>query len=171
FYQFTNSHPLYNTHHIKVGPDDDNIVVNFIGANLPHCDQGDRDYYCSTMLTLFKPWQTGKELKYSIENWNDAFSKHLFTARQLELMKNFNIQFECLDARDDYWAQLKKNASVLEEADFTFLEDCTSDNLYAHHSENDQDDIPLHLLQLGKREIKRQWEAMTMQNILTNLGW
>ena len=23
FYQFTNSHPLYNTHHIKVGPDDE----------------------------------------------------------------------------------------------------------------------------------------------------
>ncbi|KAF8234707.1 hypothetical protein L208DRAFT_1260384 [Tricholoma matsutake] len=91
FYQFTNTHPLYNPHHIKVGPDDDNIVVNFIGANLPHCDQGDREYYCSTMLTLFKPWQTGKELKFSIESWNDAFSNYLFTERQLELMKNFNI--------------------------------------------------------------------------------
>ena len=89
-------------------------------------------------------------------------------------MKNFNIRFECLDARDDYWAQLKKKASILstwEEADLTFLEDCTSDNLYAHHSENDEDDIPLHLLHIGKRELKWQREAMTMQNILTNLGW
>ncbi|KAF8237960.1 hypothetical protein L208DRAFT_1244646, partial [Tricholoma matsutake] len=85
FYQFTNSHPLYNTHHIKVGPNDNNVVANFIGANLPCCDQGDREYYCSTMLTLFKPWQTGKELGFDSENWDNAFSNHLFTARQLEL--------------------------------------------------------------------------------------
>jgi hypothetical protein len=61
--------------------------------------------------------------------------------------------------------------STWEEADSTFLEDCTSDNLYAHYPEDDQDDIPLHLLQLGKGEIRRQRETMTMQNIMTNLGW
>ncbi|KAF8224372.1 hypothetical protein L208DRAFT_1311848, partial [Tricholoma matsutake] len=141
------------------------VVVNFIGANLPHCAQGDREYHCSTLLTFFKSWQTGKELKSSIENWNNAFSNHLFTARQLDLMKNFNIQFECLVARGDYHAQLQKNTSVLptwEEADFTFLEDSTSDNPYAHSPENDQDVISLHLLQLGKGEIKRQQETMTM---------
>jgi hypothetical protein len=30
-------------------------VPNFIGQTLPQCDQGDCEYYCSTMLTLFKP--------------------------------------------------------------------------------------------------------------------
>ena len=36
----------------------------------------------------------------------------MFNARQLEIMKYFNVRYECLDARDDYAAQMKKGDNV-----------------------------------------------------------
>jgi ribosomal protein S18 acetylase RimI-like enzyme len=113
FYQFTPDHPLHSSHHIKLSPDNENIVVNFIGGNLLWCDQGDREYYCSAMLALFKPWWTGKELKSTTENWDTAFANHNYNTDQLSLIKNANIRYECLDAKDDYHAQMQKNAGVL----------------------------------------------------------
>jgi len=76
-------------------------VPNFIGGALPRSDRGDREYYCSTMLTFFKPWRTGKDLKLEDQSWDDAFETNVFNTRQLEIMKYFNVQYECLDARDD----------------------------------------------------------------------
>jgi hypothetical protein len=34
-------------------------------------------------------------------------------AQQNQLMQNFNIRYECLDARDDYRAQMKKGVDPL----------------------------------------------------------
>jgi len=31
-----------------------NIVPNFVDGSLPRCDKGDKEYYCATMLILFK---------------------------------------------------------------------------------------------------------------------
>src|SRR5882762_2564553 len=39
------------------------LISNFVGGSLPRCDKGDREYYCTTMLTLFKPWRHGQDLK------------------------------------------------------------------------------------------------------------
>jgi len=66
-------------------------VLNFIGVTLPQCDQGDHEYYCFTMLTLFKLWQSGYDLKGANISWDDVFSAHLFNDCQLELMRNFNV--------------------------------------------------------------------------------
>jgi hypothetical protein len=44
-------HPLYKTHKVKFDKQKKNIVPNFVGVSLPRCDQGDREYYCATMLT------------------------------------------------------------------------------------------------------------------------
>jgi len=64
------------------------------------------------MLTLFKPWRHGKNLKEDDQSWDEAFTDYKFTPRQIELMKFFNIRYECNDARDDYSKLLKqKNAS------------------------------------------------------------
>ena len=60
------------------------------------------------MLTFVKPWRTGKGLKSEDQSWDDAFTSHMFNTRQLEIMKYFNVRYECLDARDDYAAQMKK---------------------------------------------------------------
>ena len=62
------------------------------------------------MLTLFKPWRRGLDLKNSAQaTWDDIFNDYDFGTQQLQLMKNFNIQYECLDACDEYHAQLKKS--------------------------------------------------------------
>jgi hypothetical protein len=54
-YRFLPEHPQYLTYKIICKAENPYIVPNFVGGTLPHCDQGDREYYCSTMLTLFKP--------------------------------------------------------------------------------------------------------------------
>jgi len=65
-----------------------------------------------TMLTLFKPWRHGKNLKEDEWSWDEAFTNYKFTPCQIELMKFFNICYECNDARDDYSKLLKqKNAT------------------------------------------------------------
>jgi len=48
---------LYETHQVSVTKFK-NLIPNFAGGSLPRCDRGDREYYCTTMLTLFKPWET-----------------------------------------------------------------------------------------------------------------
>ena len=103
---FLKLHPQFQTHQVSF-VNDDNIVLNFLGGSLPHCDQGDREYYCLTMLTLFKPWRSGKDLKSADQTWDETFNHHNFTFRQQQLMKNFNLRYECIDARDDYSAQLQ----------------------------------------------------------------
>jgi hypothetical protein len=71
-YEFLNSHPQYQTHYIQ-HINDDNIVPNFLGGSLPRCDQEDREYCCLTMLTIFKPWRSGKDLKSNTHTWDITF--------------------------------------------------------------------------------------------------
>ncbi|KAM6488798.1 hypothetical protein JOM56_015747, partial [Amanita muscaria] len=47
---FLKQHPQYKTHHVHCIEGNDRIVPNFIGGSLPRQDQGDCEYYCSTML-------------------------------------------------------------------------------------------------------------------------
>jgi hypothetical protein len=65
-YRYTQEHLLCDTHGTMVKNDNANIVVNFVGWPLPRCDRGDREYYCLTMLVLFKPWRSGLHLKEEI---------------------------------------------------------------------------------------------------------
>jgi len=45
--------------YVLVQKDDNLTVPNFVGGSLPQSDHSDREYYCSIMTTLFKPWRTG----------------------------------------------------------------------------------------------------------------
>ncbi|PBK65093.1 hypothetical protein ARMSODRAFT_861154, partial [Armillaria solidipes] len=47
--QFVDRHPLCLSHHVKVVPDAERKVPNFVGGMLPHKDKGDREYYCLAM--------------------------------------------------------------------------------------------------------------------------
>jgi hypothetical protein len=84
------SHPLYTTHATviatKFNPDNLKNVPNLIGPPLPRRDQGDCEYYCSTMLTSCKPWCTGNDLKALNTTWDEEFSKYKFTAQQNQFM-------------------------------------------------------------------------------------
>lgn len=56
---FLVGHSQRNTHVVKLIPSrSETFLLNFIGGPLPRCDQGDFEYYCRTMLTLFKPWRS-----------------------------------------------------------------------------------------------------------------
>ena len=101
YYAFQPEHPLYKTHQVFIDESAE-VIPNFAGGSLPRCDHGDREYYCATMLTLFKPWRSGKDLKDVNYSWDETFSSYVFTSRQKELMKFFNIRYECNDARDDF---------------------------------------------------------------------
>ena len=93
--QFISEHPLSETHGVRCLKTA--RIPNFVGNTLPRHDQGDREYYCSTMLALFKPWRSGLDLRCQSESWDEAFLSHDFSSRQLEVMKNMNIRYECLD--------------------------------------------------------------------------
>ncbi|KAF8223498.1 hypothetical protein L208DRAFT_1517224, partial [Tricholoma matsutake] len=127
------------------------------------------------MLALFKPWQTGEELKTAIKNWDTAFDNHIFNTDQLSLIKNANIRYECLDANNDYHAQMQKSAGVLPvwEENNRIWDDVEADNPFdtVFPINDDDESIPLDLLQLGWAELRRQQDIMTMRNIMTNLGW
>jgi len=110
--EFLEMHPLYDTHLAHFNPKKIRTVPDFIGGSLPRRDRGDRDYYCTTMLTLFKPWRNGRDLKNENESWDEAFSNYVFTSCQVQLMNYFNLRYECLDARDDFSAQLKKGKEL-----------------------------------------------------------
>ena len=112
FHHFLKDHPLYHSHHVTLLDNKQEWVPNFVGGAIPRSDHGDREYYCSTMLAFFKPWRTGKDLKSENQIWDDAFTTHMFNTRQLNIMKYFNVSYECLDARDDYAAQMKKGDNV-----------------------------------------------------------
>ncbi|KAL1677036.1 hypothetical protein EV122DRAFT_198682, partial [Schizophyllum commune] len=61
---FLDTHPQHASHHVWCDPSKrDYVIPNFVGGAIPRNDQGDREYYCATMLTLFAPWRRGRDLK------------------------------------------------------------------------------------------------------------
>ncbi|KAJ7732512.1 hypothetical protein B0H16DRAFT_1328707, partial [Mycena metata] len=86
----------------------DNIIPNFMGGAIPRSDRGDREYYCMTIMTIFKAWRAPSDLKDEESTWDQTFNEHVFTARQRELLGHFNLRFECNDARDDHYNTMKE---------------------------------------------------------------
>jgi hypothetical protein len=84
---FQNGHPLADSHGTHCRSPSKACVPNFVGVTLPRFDQGDREYYCCSMLTIFKPWRSGLDLKRREETWDEAFSAASFSPRQLEIMQ------------------------------------------------------------------------------------
>jgi hypothetical protein len=169
-YLFTEIHPLYDSHGTRCVPMEKSLVPNFVGAVLPRRDQGDHEYYCLTMLTLFKPWRSGFDLKPKNEIWDDTFRSHKFTQQQIQLMDNFNLRYECLDARDDFHAQLRKHS--------TGIPSWVSENDILQDEEVDVGcDVTAELTTanattlLGKKYQKQCQEIESMRSIMQNLGW
>ncbi|KAF8222189.1 hypothetical protein L208DRAFT_1323984 [Tricholoma matsutake] len=95
---FASEHPLAKTHGVCWLSNKQKCVPNFLGPTLPRQDHGDRDYYCSTMLTFFKPWNSGYDLKTEEDTWEEAFDKYTFAPYDCEVMCYANIHYECLDS-------------------------------------------------------------------------
>jgi hypothetical protein len=84
---FLDEHPQSKTHKARMTEEKNAKVPNFQGGILPKKDQGNHEDYCMTMLTLFKPWRTGFQLKELEQSWSEAFEQYEFTERQKEIMK------------------------------------------------------------------------------------
>lgn len=136
FQPFKSTHPLYLSHEVVCHLDHlESHVPNFAGGVLPRCDVGDYSYYCMSMLTFFRPWRSGKDLKEKTESWEEAFSRYEVKDKAKRLMLNFNLRYECLDAQDDFHAQLKKRTRAVKigkgfSGDITDSEDEDNDEDY-----------------------------------------
>jgi hypothetical protein len=173
---FMSDHPLADTHGSRWSKRV--RIPNFVGGTLPRCDQGDREYYCSTMLTLFRPWRSGLDLKSEGSSWDETFLSYQFSPCQLDLMKNMNLRYECLDARDDFHAQMQKGAIAMPNwADqgtgiFQDLDQIAVEEVINGHTDTNTvlDDFAIST-HVGKRD-KARTELMTeMRRMLSMLGW
>jgi len=167
---FPPKHPFASTLGVKCIPIAMGKFPNFTGHTLPRKDQGDREFYCLTMLTLFQPWRTGHDLKTAKVSWDEAFSDHPFMERQKILLKNMNICHECIDAKDDYYAQLKQGA----ETETTWVPDGEDgdDSLGDDSALNSVEFVDVLMTkELGRRTLGRLRQIEVMQHILTTLGW
>ncbi|KAF8573326.1 hypothetical protein K439DRAFT_1375753 [Ramaria rubella] len=144
--RFIDGHPQQDSHRIKFLPNNKGLVPNFVGGTLPRSDKGDHEYYCATMLTLFKPWCTGFDLKKDSETWTEAFTSHTFTDRQLQIMRFLHIIFECNDARDDHRAQRLKGHTMSK--DNIFFDDDNDQN------ENNYEDLPHEQLDMPDMQLE-----------------
>ena len=178
---FLPGHPQCATHHAHLKKENPLVVPNFLPNTLPRSDRGDREYYCCTMLTLFKPWRSGKDLKLKNTSWDESFVTHEFTKRQLEIMKYFNVRYECLDARDDYSAKRSK-----EDGGFSYpwaTPDVLDELDRLHDSElavsgadfdpgAEYDGVEGDILNvLGKWGKNRRNEMLTAERTLKMAGW
>ncbi|KAJ3867897.1 hypothetical protein EV359DRAFT_33413 [Lentinula novae-zelandiae] len=151
-------------------------VPNFIGT-LPRPDKDDREYYCCTMLTLFCPWCSGEDLKKRDQSWHDAFEEYTFCNQNQLIMKNMNICFECLDAHDDYCAQLKSgklDVTKLPSSIPVQLHEDLVDRLDETHSDVDNVDEDCNQYTQDKKGtffLKRESAMNAMKDILFNIGW
>jgi len=170
--QFLPGHPLSATHVVKCDFEKtETMVPNFVGGPLPRHDQGDREYYCCTMLTLFKPWRTGRDLKTEGQTWNDGFEIYEFSDQHKNLMKNFNLRYECLDARDDFRAELRsKEAKSRKRVPQSFDDEFEENNNdeFVHHILNDEDEDFKMPSPAYEHEINLRREA---DAIMRSSGW
>ncbi|KAJ3831136.1 hypothetical protein F5878DRAFT_519870, partial [Lentinula raphanica] len=180
--QFLKDHPLHDTHVPIHHSKNRHLVPNFLGGNLPRPDKEDREYYCCTMLVLFCPWRSGKDLKQAEQTWHEAFELYNFPSHCITYIQNMNLRYEALDARDDFRAQMKSGKVSLSTLP-AFVQVDVNDNLSAElllAAGNDDDFLeddavilydPNTGMKKGPFFEKRQRAMETMKNILINLGW
>jgi len=170
FFPFLAEHLLYLTHEVTCDENkEETVVPNFVGGSLPRADQGDCEFYCATMLTIFKPWRNAGHLKGLDQSWDDAFTSCIFPSRESELIGNLNLQYECLDARDDFHAEMNKKVNEarrmrdFEESDF-------------ESSDSDEDDYAeqgkiFGMETVGKITRSRREQMDEMESLLKRVGW
>ncbi|KAH6892689.1 hypothetical protein BKA70DRAFT_1440735 [Coprinopsis sp. MPI-PUGE-AT-0042] len=120
------------------------------------------------MLTLFKPWQTGLELKQDNQLWDEAFRTSPFDCYTCKLIDNINLRYECMDAKDNLKSQHKKKYRAAlglspEDDDFDDIDDFDDGLDAAINANGSLDDDGL----LGKNRLSRLNQMRQAQNIMT----
>lgn len=151
-------------------------VPCFVGGLLPRRDVGNQEDYSLAMLTLFRPWRSGEELKAVDQTWEAAFSSHVFTDRQKQLMDFFQIRYECNDSRDDFHAQRRKANTAKNPIFGQFASE-----LDAQHGEDEataswnEKDVTAALEatwdEIGRTALNKLGQMIQIEKILDSVGW
>ncbi|EAU82082.1 hypothetical protein CC1G_09684 [Coprinopsis cinerea okayama7 len=172
FFRYLPGHPMADSHKIACDPSRRSYVVpNFLGPPLPRPDEGDQEEYYCTMLTLFKPWRTGIELRRADQSWAESFHAHPFTKRQKDIIKYMNVRYECYDARDDFQTQRMTEQSRQEtEEDELGLCDDDDMDMDPQHGEDDEsywrDKMIMNTWAVGQENFVKEAEE-----VLVQAGW
>ncbi|KAJ7865900.1 hypothetical protein B0H14DRAFT_2195068, partial [Mycena olivaceomarginata] len=130
------------------------------------------------LCNLFKPWRSPANLKDEVSTWDQAFKEYDFTKRQNQLMKNFNVRYECNDARDDHYTAMKKTLVEADSGkerstghpilgDFDDMKDDLDNSDYGL----DEDDLSDDDEEKGPKTGRLLKEAGEMDGILSECGW
>lgn len=180
WHPFLFSHPLIKSHAVRCDfARFDTHIPNFVGGTLPRSDKGDRQYYCITMLTLFKPWRRPADLKLPGISWESTFLDHPFTEKQRILITHFNVRYECNDARDDYFATMKRK---LEGSQAPFpsqfghiymgeKDDFSNDVRGFEHGLEDDTRTDSMFDEIGRRTNKISQDQEIAGDLLRSVGW
>ncbi|KIM46621.1 hypothetical protein M413DRAFT_49950, partial [Hebeloma cylindrosporum] len=173
YQQFMPGHPSHETHEVICNMDKlDNVVPNILGGPMPRSDSGDREFYCMTMLTLFKPWRTGKTLKEEGQTWDQAFLAYRFDERDKKIMNNFNLRYECLDARDDFHSVLKKKNRKFGLYNSNDIETPFSDSDSEDSDNGEYNDLKDDSYEeAGPVHLKTLRDMQEAENIVRKAGW
>ncbi|KAJ7697000.1 hypothetical protein B0H17DRAFT_867553, partial [Mycena rosella] len=170
---FQPEHELFKTHYVRCDRRAlETTVPNFVGGPLPRVDQGDREFYCCTMLTLFKPWRTGKDLKNDLDNWDESFTDYNFNEKATQLMKNFNVRYECNDARDDFAAQdRQKRRAMPMFSRWTKEGDEDDDNTTGWDYGEVMDEVTDNHIIPGPRYLAKEESMRQAEEVMIKSGW
>ena len=171
YLNFLPGHGQRNTHMVKLIPSrEETFVLNFIGGPLPRYDQGDFEYYCRTMLTLFRPWRNSRDLKDTHQSWADAFASYEFKPQYMKIMNNFNLRYECLDERDDYHAILKRQSKLKEnKTSLPFQHQYDNECYLGIHANLEEDYGNQNFL--GPNTIKKTQQMIETEIMMKKAGW
>jgi len=108
-------------------------------------------------------------------SWHKAFEQHSFSKEHIALIDNFHIKYECLDARDDYGAQLAKDepGAFVSSWDSEENNDCDVElnpNAVPDMTVFDLGDVPS-FLQEGTSYRKRKEQHLSMKRVLASVEW
>ena len=89
-------------------------------------------------------------------------------------MKYFNVRYECLDARDDYAAQMKKGDHVGIFSNWDIYDSLNSD--YVDHNTFEGDDFACDInivdeYMIGPKTEKRNRDMLHVEQIMRDAGW
>jgi hypothetical protein len=98
----------------------------------------------------------------------------MFNTRQLDIMKYFNVRYECLDARDDYAAQMKKGDNVGIFFNWDIYDNLDSDFVDYNSFEGDDFTCDINMANvddIGPKTEQQNRDMLHVEQIMQDAGW
>ncbi|CAF1498169.1 unnamed protein product [Adineta ricciae] len=128
---FQDSHPQAASHiNIKRTKP---VIPVLIGPPIPRKDREDtRERYCRSILTLFHPWRTYRDVCDVDQSWEEAFNirQTKILSSSWKIVNNIQLLQECKSDRDEHLQQIIEAAQT----------ETGSDECYPRHIESDSED-------------------------------